>query len=299
MKLNTFKVGAILLSSIFLVTTSCSNEEFETPENTNLSHLPKDVFNKAKELNINPGDIEFKNIISFDGKSNADYIVVNDMAMTKDRFMKIVADDFLAKQYRTQFLVDTDAFPIVDIIAFTGEGPLGLSQLAQDGLVAAVENWNTVGFTDLQLTLTFTDELTGDFSNFEIFVNTDSTLSGDGEAEFPSEDGRPGSYVRINDRVNANFPNGFEHLMTHEIGHAIGFRHTDWQTRQSCVDEGLEEEPRSEGNAQLIFGTLPSIPGILQQDDSIMNACFNFRTTEGELNFNDRSALRFLYPRYF
>ncbi|KZS38073.1 hypothetical protein AWE51_18685 [Aquimarina aggregata] len=303
MKLNFFKTGIILLSTVTLLTTSCSNEEFGTPEQVNVTNLPDNVLNKVLDLQMDPSLFNYQEIQLFDGSTKKIVITSGDMAIDVDRFLAIPSNQggLNAKQYRSQFLIDTDKYPTVDIIAFIGEGPFGLSQLAQDGLVAAVQNWNEVS-SKLELTLTFTTEPTFDSDVFEIRVNTASDINSDGLADFPNAEGKPGPFVLINSRVNANFPDGFEHLLTHEIGHAIGFRHTDWNSRQSCVDQGLETESTVENDLpvpSIIFGTLPSIPGILEQENSIMNACFNFRTTDGELNFNDRSGLRFLYPKYY
>jgi hypothetical protein len=72
--------------------------------------------------------------------------------------------------------------------------------------------------------------------------------------------------------------------MAHEIGHTIGFRHTDYQTRESCGSN------TNEGSAGV--GAI-YIPGTPTGSDatSLMQSCGPSRS----LNNNDKIALDFLY----
>ncbi|SHJ45995.1 M57 family metalloprotease [Aquimarina spongiae] len=308
MKLNYLKVSALVLTTLMVLATSCSKDDVDNEAAQEVSSLPRDVLNKVRELDLNPEAFEVKHAVYPDG-TKIPVVLTDDIAMEKSRFLKIPSDNNgLAKQYQTEFLIDTDVHEEVNIIVYTGptifdgDTPIvtGLSEAAQQGVRDAVENWNSVWGSRLVLRAEFTTATTFDPDFFETFIVVNSSLEGfGGFADFPDENGNPGNFVQISPNSSTfadRVPDAIEHLITHELGHAIGFRHTDWNSRQSCVDLGLEPEPSVEENPPArIFGTLPSIPGIIEQEDSIMNACFNADTTTGELNFFDENGLRSLY----
>jgi hypothetical protein len=77
-------------------------------------------------------------------------------------------------------------------------------------------------------------------------------------------------------------------VIQHEIGHCIGFRHTDWMNRAySCGSGGNEGGTQNPGAIQ-IPGT-PSGP----DSGSWMLACSNGGNRT--FNSNDRIALNYLY----
>ncbi len=100
-----------------------------------------------------------------------------------------------------------------------------------------------------------------------------------GHAFFPSSK-QAGREILINSTANNENANQIKGLLIHEIGHAIGLRHTDWKTRKSC-NEGIKKEP----DAHKIAGTPEN------DDFSIMQACVNQST----FSFYDLLALQKLY----
>ena len=100
----------------------------------------------------------------------------------------------------------------------------------------------------------------------------------------------PGEVIRLDPNLIGN--EGAEHIATiiaHELGHTIGYRHTDWQNRSySCNTGGQEADPNNIG-AVHIPGT-PTGP----DSGSWMLACID----DGQnrpFTYNDRVALRYVH----
>lgn len=109
-------------------------------------------------------------------------------------------------------------------------------------------------------------------------------------AGFPS-DGNPYDEVLVNSSVlgTSDATTYLATVLAHEIGHCIGFRHTDYMSRQySCGGEAVNEGASTVG-AVLIPGT-PSGP----DPNSWMLACIG-SGQDRPFNANDREALRYLY----
>ncbi len=108
-------------------------------------------------------------------------------------------------------------------------------------------------------------------------------------AGFPSG-GNPYSSILISTQQLSGQPqNTVTSVIAHEMGHCIGFRHTDWMSRQySCGGSPVNEGSGSVGAVQ-IPGT-PSGP----DSGSWMLACINSGGNR-PFNSNDRIALNYLY----
>lgn len=111
---------------------------------------------------------------------------------------------------------------------------------------------------------------------------------------FPSSSGIPYGTIKINPGFigsgnNSSFINYLATIMAHEIGHCIGFRHTDYMNRSfSCGHQAVNEGASSAG-AVYITGT-PADPDAA----SWMLACI--RSTQNRpFNSNDKTALNYLY----
>ncbi len=308
MKKIFLKIGLATLTTFSLLITSCSSEGVEITEEVSINELPNDVLTKIHDLKLNPKNFTVKDMGNLDGTTTQLVVISGDMAMKKSRFLKIGTDKGgISKQYQTEFLIDTDIHEEVNLIAYTGETiftdgvptAIGLSEIAQRELINAVNTWNSV-HSKLKLKVDFTSEASFDLDFFETAILVSPTLDGlSGMAGFPDENGNPGDFLIISpdaNQVSEEFSLIVRHLFTHELGHAIGFRHTDWNSRQSCVDSGSELETTVEDPApEIIFGTLPSIPGVITQE-SVMNACHTIEQATGILNSFDEIALKNLYP---
>jgi hypothetical protein len=79
------------------------------------------------------------------------------------------------------------------------------------------------------------------------------------------------------------------HVITHELGHCIGFRHSDYYNRSISCGSGGNEGAAGVG-AIHIAGT----PNTAVDNGSVMNSCFNLGST-GEWTNSDVTALGALY----
>lgn len=183
------------------------------------------------------------------------------------------------KQYSTNALVSPQT---ITIIGYTG-GSQALTSNERTALQWAVNNYNRLNL-NINFQLTFG---TG-YQNKDMVVynNTVNNPNGaGGSAGFPSG-GNPHKFVQIYGLSNYN-TNVIEHVITHEIGHSVGFRHTDYFSRASCGQN------TNEGSAGVGANHIPGTP-TGYDSTSIMLACFS-SNEDGEFNGNDVTALNFLY----
>jgi predicted Zn-dependent protease len=143
------------------------------------------------------------------------------------------------------------------------EGSVGWLPNSADWYTAirqAVTNWNNVGEDNINIV-----ETTG-AADIVIYGNATAPISclqdiSPGTfavAVYPTNN-NPGYAVSINGSGPASNLNGKITIMTHELGHCLGFRHSDWQNRvQTGVVETVNE-PNGCGNpyygANLLFNT--------------------------------------------
>lgn len=111
----------------------------------------------------------------------------------------------------------------------------------------------------------------------------------------PSPNGEPCKTIKLNPfyigtgNNNIEFINYVATLMAHEIGHCIGFRHTDYMDRSfSCKGRSVNEGAGSLGVVN-IAGT-----PVTSDESSWMLACLNFNQNR-PFNNNDKIALSYLY----
>lgn len=108
-------------------------------------------------------------------------------------------------------------------------------------------------------------------------------------AGFPSG-GDPFNQVKVNSRsLNGQPANTIVSVIAHELGHCIGFRHTDYMDRSYSCGGATSNEGASTVGAILIPGT-PSGP----DPNSWMLACIGGGVNR-PFNANDKTALNYLY----
>ncbi|MCK5170047.1 MAG: zinc-dependent metalloprotease [Bacteroidales bacterium] len=274
--MKTFKfIIPLCFLSIGIVFFACEKEGIDVPDNDEIS---KEVLQKIESLSLNADDVTFGSIELPDGSKMNSYIVEGDIAITVDQLAAMsLLDGVAGEQYRTYNLVTTPQ--TIDVIGYTGSGN-ALSSKMQTALQWAINNYNRCNI-GLSFNLTYGT----DYSSKDIVVYQVSGAAG-GMAGFPSG-GAPYKWVQIFSGIDSYDTNVVEHVITHEIGHCVGLRHTDWATRASC-GSGSGEDANPYGAVHI-----PGTP-TGYDSNSIMRACFN-SSEEGEFGYYDEVALEYLY----
>jgi hypothetical protein len=207
----------------------------------------------------------------FDGK----VYTGRDGHVTLQASREMLETDGTAEQYRTTNLMSGQTkICLVPSAAFSSNATL------MNGLALARDNYNAQP-------LVFDFQIGGTGCNSSISITT--TTGAGGSAGFPSG-GRPyPGPVYIGTGTTSYGVDVVEHVITHELGHCIGFRHSDYYNRAISCGSGGNEGASTVG-AILIPGT----PSTAVVGGSIMNSCFRSSET-GEWSSSDKVALDYLY----
>ena len=264
---SKYVMSSIGLAAIVAIGAGCSAGDSEPSESAGTN---QEIVENLVKAGFPADDIMEVDGVVYVGRDAA-------VSLEASREM-LKADDSLSKeQYRTTNLVGSS----VAVICINGSAYTGTFSTALDNAIA---NYNNVG---LSFTLRRT---TGSTSgcNATITANLTSGSAG-GSSGFPSG-GLPYNTINIASTTSSYGEPVLRHVITHEIGHTIGFRHSDYYNRSiSCGGSATNEGTAGVG-AILISGT----PSTATLGGSIMNSCFRSSET-GNFASTDITALNALY----
>jgi hypothetical protein len=255
---------AVLFLGGIVALTACKKEA-KTAED----EISQETLTQISKLGFSTSNVQ---------KIDEGYLVEGDIVLTNANLNEMPSSPTLriaeVEQYRTFNLVTGGT----RTITVSSSGSINSS--ISDAIDAAIGRYNAEN-----LMLDFQRVASNGDINVTI-VNGGSYIASSG---FPSG-GDPYPEVKFNKRYS-NYSAGFlTTVIAHEIGHCIGFRHTDYMNRSySCGTGGNEGQETTGVGAVLIPGT-PSGP----DSGSWMLACLS-SSTNRPFNTNDKTALNYLY----
>ena len=229
--------------------------------------VSQDVLDKIHQLGLST-----QNVVADEGG----FIAEGDIFLSHEELNATPSHNFLriaeVEQYRTINLVTPQVITV------------SISSKLPSSYVAALDE-ALARYNALNLTITFQRVSSG--ADINLVNGNGSYLA---SAGFPTSSGAPHNQIKVNSRAIGNQPQStVATILAHEIGHCIGFRHTDYMNRSySCGGSAVNEGASSVG-AVHIPGT-PTGP----DSGSWMLACIGSGQNR-PFNNNDKTALSYLY----
>jgi hypothetical protein len=262
------KLFSLFAIGVLLAGISCEND----------SALTETVVSDATLAQISSLGFSTENVVRVD----EGYLVEGDIILRDQDLGSLPGSPRLriaeVEQYHTFNLV-TGA-PRTIVITTSGSN---ITQRLSDGINGAISRYNA---ENLGLTFVRGGSSGGGDINIRV-VNTRQYIA---SAGFPDSSGDPYGEVKYA-KAYTNYSLGFvTTVIAHEVGHCIGFRHTDYMNRSySCGSGGNEGQETTGVGAVHIPGT-PTGPDA----GSWMLACLS-SSTDRPFNNNDKTALDYLY----
>lgn len=253
---------------------ACKKDAKTLPQSEEISQA---TLNKIKDLGFGTSNVR---------KVDDGYLVEGDIVLS-DELLNSTPDQSLLRianneQYRTTNLVKNLPRTIKIKVSNLGTAYV-------QGTDLAISRYNA-----LNLQLKF-QRITSGTANITIQGFNQGPSGGYitlGSSGFPTRQGNPYSTIKMNTNQYAYGtnpdPNYVGSVIQHELGHCIGFRHTDYMDRSYSCGGSYSNEGASNVGAILIPGT-PSGPDA----NSWMLACSN--GGDRTFNSNDKVALNYLY----
>jgi hypothetical protein len=265
------KVNRLLLVGAFVAAfgfTSCQQDEEITTQDT----VSESALSRISELGFYNKNVE---------KVEGGYVVEGDIFLSESDLTAAHNTQALrvgeSEQYRTTNLVNASGGRTITLSLDSK-----LPSTYGASLDAAIARYNA-----LSLTIKMARVSSGGDINITAAPRNAQYLA---SAGFPSG-GNPYGSVKVATRYIGSDPNlgWFTTILAHEIGHCIGFRHTDYMDRSYSCGGGYANEGASNVGAIHIPGT-PTGPDAT----SWMLACIG-NGQNRPFNNNDKTALTYLY----
>lgn len=257
-------IAVAAFATLFIVACSKAKEDAVNTE------VSQDVLSKIADLGFSTSGV-----IADDGGYIVEgdiFLSTQDLATQKTVNKLVIANE---EQYRTTNLVT--GLPRTIVVSTSGSVSTALSTAINN----AIDRYNA---ENLGLTFVRGGSSGGGNINIKV-INTGQYIA---SAGFPSG-GNPYGEIKYAKKYSTGYSDGFiTTVVAHEMGHCIGFRHTDYMNRAYSCGSGGNEGSAGVG-AILIPGT-PSGPDAA----SWMLSCLG-ASTNRPFNDNDKIALDYLY----
>lgn len=279
--INTLFVFALLSLSF----SGCTNDDTAVAEDPGV--VSPEVLSQIKHLGFSTQGVL---------KDGNGYIVEGDIFLSEDDLQRNdLHKNFLriaeTEQYRTTNLVTVSGTSrTITMYAKEGTCTSCYSTAMIAGLDLAISRYNAQN-----LTIKFQRVTSATGANI---VMTRLTRAQErqgilGSAGFPTASGNPYNQIKMSGVLESSYglsTAGIATIIAHEMGHCVGFRHTDYYNRAISCGGAVSNEGAGSDGAILIPGT-PSTATAAAK--SWMLAC----TDGGDRPFNtdDRVALNYLY----
>ncbi len=262
-------IKSMVVVAAFLIASCTQDSSLNTNEEA-LTGISAEIKAKIINLGFNPKDsYRFEDGFMVEGDI---FLTENDLAGLPDHKIPTM------EQYRTTNLVTAPR--VITVSIKLGGGGLPASYGA--ALDEALARYNAEG-----LSLTFQRVNNG--GDIQLVKANGNYLA---SAGFPTSGGSPYNRINVNSRAIGNQPQStVASIMAHEMGHCIGFRHTDYFDRSISCNGSPTDEGASSVGAIHIAGT-PT--GATNAAQSWMLSCIGSGQNR-PFNNDDVTALNALY----
>ncbi len=264
-------------------------------ENLNVNDVPQDVIDQLTEMGFNPDGIE---------RVEGGFLIERDIIITPEFLASNPSEHRVPglEQYSTNNLVSTNGNRVITVYmpqessGGGGKGKKGGGGGTFDADMNAALDEAISRYNGENLEISFAR--TTNSSNADIVftrLNKRQERQGIlGSAGFPSSQGDPYGEIKMSGILKSSYNlsiNGIATIIKHEMGHCIGFRHTDYFDRSiSCGGSASNE-----GDGGVGANHIPGTPtgADLQGSGSFMLSC-----TDGSnrpFTNADKTALDYLY----
>jgi hypothetical protein len=261
-----YTAGIIGLVSLTLL--SCKKEAEVTAQ----QEVSQDVLTQIKGLGFSSTNVQ---------KVDEGYLVEGDIILTSDDLTSTFSSPALR-------VANTEQYRTTNLVSGTRTIKIALSSKLPSSYAAAVDEvvrrYNAEG---LRLTFSHVSG-TGDIT----LVNANGSYLA--SAGFPTSAGNPYNEVKVNSRAigsgtTSTWINYAATIIAHEVGHCIGFRHTDFMDRSYSCGGAVSNEGASTVGAINIPGTPAAA-----EPNSWMLACVSANQSR-PFDSYDKTALAYLY----
>lgn len=201
--------------------------------------------------------------------------------------MKDLLNPRVAKQYRTTNTLSDNQVQNIEVAIYQGNNSYGVTSAWISHVRQAMTDWESISGTKVNFTeVTYNGAGSYDIVVYMDNLGTSGTLA---RSSFPQSNGDAGTTIVIN-TVNYGLSTSEKHFtMTHEFGHSLAFRHTNWFDRNSDGNATTDDnEGQGSDGAVHISGTPTGLDA-----NSVMNAIVAPWNGFGQY---DEVALQDMYP---